>query len=301
MDLDGGGRLLASVVGGAGGLGERVEGALRTGGAEELANRPDGSESLGQVELLAEVLGGAVREQDPKARDALGDGSVDAALSEVLVELLAEGVGGNGEESGARLRSEGVNEQVALAKSWRGHDQVGARASVEESCAKASRGFLGGEKPLKVGVLLLEELAKEREVREQDAVELRKPETEFAQLRNRKVSEGASSGLASLLHHAVGVLPAAGAPCRGAHDASGAVGIVASGAKGPAERPGARIHAALEPARGRHSGERFHELLVGLVVGRNFPTRLGGAWLGGFGGLGSGGSRARRPLGSRPR
>ena len=47
VDLDGGRGLLASVVGGASGLSERVEGALRTGRAEELANRPDGSESLG--------------------------------------------------------------------------------------------------------------------------------------------------------------------------------------------------------------------------------------------------------------
>lgn len=183
-----------------------------------------------------------------KARDALGDGRVDTALSKVLVELLAEGVGGNGEEGGARLRSEGVNEEVALAKSRRGDDQVSARAGVEESGAKASCSFLRGEKSLEVVVLLLEELTEQREVRKQDAVELREPEAELAELGDRKVSEGASSGLASLLHHAVSVLATASAPGSGADDASGAVGIVASRAKGPTKRPGAGVHASLEPA-----------------------------------------------------
>jgi len=115
VDLDRSGGEWLEGVRGAGPLGEGMVGALGARGAEKLTNGSEGSEALGQVEVLAEVLGGAVRLHDAKVGDALGRGGREAATVEVGLELFAQGVRGGEEESGALCVDKPVDELVTLA------------------------------------------------------------------------------------------------------------------------------------------------------------------------------------------
>lgn len=103
VDLDVSGRLLTELVGRASTLREGVSGALWAGGTEKLTNGAKGSNSFGQVELLAEVFRGTILFEQAEPGDAFGNGGRDVALSEVVVELLAERVRGNRENGGTRL------------------------------------------------------------------------------------------------------------------------------------------------------------------------------------------------------
>lgn len=249
-----------------------------------MTNGPERSEALGQVEVLAEVLGGAVRLDDAKVGDALGSGGREAASVQVGLELFAQGVGGCEEESGALRVDKPVYELVTLAGPRGDHKEVSPTGDSIEHLAKPGGGFVRREQTPEGFLFFLEEGAKEREVREERAVKVRKPGTEPADLGNGQVIERALGGLAGLLLHALDVGSAARSPGRAGDDGRGPFCFEAGSPQRSPQRPRAAVQPTLAPSFGGQMAECIDHLVIGFVVGGGLRRRArsGGPPLDGF-------------------
>ena len=189
------------------------------------------------------------------------------------MKLLAQSVGGGEEEGGAREVGEPVNDLVALAGARCDGEEVGARGGVVEGVAELGGSVLRREKLVESVALLLLELTEKGEEGKEGAMEVGEPETELAELGNREAFERAARRFARLAHHAVGVRTAARAPGGVADDDGSAFRVEARSAKSPSERARAAIVATGAPTVGREVGEGLDQIMIGLVIGRNFRTR----------------------------
>jgi len=256
-------------VGGAG-TAPRVlfsQGALR---AEDLARgRASGGERVSDLVERAGLLRQPRGRQDPKARDALRDGSANTKLSEALGKLLGQVVGGEEEGGGLVELSQDVLEGAAFAKPRRSANPAGSGLELE-SLSHLLLGLVGREQwrcKGFVGGLLNQLKGWQRKVRLQGGEQLREGASELAQLGYGEPREPAVGREASFLGHAGRVLPSVSVGSGGVDDGGCSGGREARGAECPSKGTRTGIEAPPNPPARRRGSEGLHQGVIVRVVG----------------------------------